>query len=69
VDRLKINNKMAHRDTFSEFNPAVEDFDCYVERLSMYFEANNIDADKQKSVFLSVIGPQALLLVAFIVCT
>jgi hypothetical protein len=49
---------MAHRDTFSEFNPAVEDFDCYVERLSMYFEANDIDEEKQKSVFLSVLGPK-----------
>ncbi|BFY97170.1 hypothetical protein BsWGS_00210 [Bradybaena similaris] len=47
---------MAQRDTFGEFNPAVEEFDCYVERLSMYFEANDIKNDKHKSVFLSVIG-------------
>ena len=49
---------MAHRETFSEFDPAVEDFDCYVERLCMYFEANDIAEVKQKSVFLSVIGPK-----------
>lgn len=48
--------KMAQRDTFSEFNPSVEDFDCYIERLGMYFEANDIIDNKKKSVFLSVVG-------------
>jgi len=47
---------MAHKDTFGEFNPSVEDFECYVERLAMYFEANDIEDAKKKSVFLSVIG-------------
>lgn len=47
---------MAKKDSFEEFNPSLEEFDCYVERLTMYFEANDIADNKKKSVFLSVIG-------------
>ena len=47
---------MSKKENFDEFNPSVEEFECYVERLAMYFEANDIAIEKQKSVFLSVIG-------------
>ena len=47
---------MAGRETFCEFNPEIETFDCYIERLNMYFEANDIANAKQKCVLLSVIG-------------
>ena len=43
------------------FNPAVEDWPQYVERLEHYLKANGITGDanaaKRCSVFLSVIGP------------
>ena len=52
---------MSKKENFDEFNPSVEEFECYVERPAMYFEANNIAIEKQKSVFLSVIGAKILV--------
>ena len=41
-----------------EFNPKKEEWSNYVERLNHFFDANAIvEADKKRSVFLSVIGP------------
>ena len=43
------------------FDPAVEEWPQYVERLEQYFEANGItggdNAAKRRSVFISVMGP------------
>ena len=42
---------MASKDAIGEFNPAVENFDCYIERLETFFEANDIGASKHKVSF------------------
>lgn len=48
-----------HTETlFSQFDSAVEDFDCYGERKCMYFEVNAIAEGRQKIVFLSLMGPK-----------
>ena len=39
-----------------EFNPELESFETYEERLKLYFEANDIAPKKQVAVFLSIIG-------------
>jgi len=40
------------------FNPAVEDWSTYVERLQHYFLANDIITEvKKRTVLLSVCGP------------
>ena len=39
-----------------EFCPEIESIEAYIECVELYFEANNIDADQQVAVFLSVIG-------------
>ena len=38
-----------------EFCPEIESIEAYIERVELYFEANNIDADRRVAVFLSVI--------------
>ena len=39
-----------------EFCPEIESIEAYIDRVELYFEANNIDIDCQVAVFLSVIG-------------
>ena len=39
-----------------EFCPEIESIEAYIERVELYFEANNIDADRRVAVLLSVIG-------------
>ena len=39
-----------------EFNPELESFKTYEERLELYFEANDVVPEKQVAVFLSIIG-------------
>jgi len=39
-----------------EFSPEIESIEAYIERVELYFEANNIAEDRQVAVFLSVIG-------------
>ena len=42
-----------------QFNPQICSFQQYLERLEFYFIANSIeDENKQKAIFISVIGPQ-----------
>ena len=43
----------------SEFSESREDFEAYMERLTAWFEANDIADDKKSSVFLAVVGPEA----------
>ena len=38
------------------FNEDNESITQYLERVELYFEANGIKAEKQRAVFLSVIG-------------
>ena len=41
----------------SEFMPSEENWDQYIERLSCYFEANDITVEaKKKAIFLSIVG-------------
>ena len=42
----------------SEFDPAIEDFETYVERLKLFMTANDIADAKKVPVFLSCIGPR-----------
>ena len=48
---------MASFGKLGDFKPERESFVNYVERLEMYFTANDTDDDKKVAVFLSVIGP------------
>ena len=41
-----------------EFEPDTESISAYLERLQMFFEANDIAAEKKVSVLLTVIGRQ-----------
>ena len=41
-----------------EFEPDTESISAYLERLQMFFEANDIAAEKKVSVLLTVIGKQ-----------
>ncbi|XP_048580358.1 uncharacterized protein K02A2.6-like [Nematostella vectensis] len=40
------------------FDEATETFTCYVERLELFFDANNINEDKKTASLLSLIGPK-----------
>ena len=41
-----------------QYDPELEEWPQYVERLEYFFEASGMtDAEKKRSVFLSVIGP------------
>lgn len=40
-----------------EFDSTKEDFESYCERLEQFFAANSVAGDKQRAVFLSVVGP------------
>ena len=42
--------------TFGEFNPSLEDWRSYTERLQQYFKANDVAEDKQKAILLSGCG-------------
>ena len=48
--------------TIKEFNPQVEKFSTYYERVDLYFTANGIAANKQVPVFLTVIGSKTYAL-------
>ena len=51
---------MAALGKINEFQPSVEDWPEYVERLEFFFVANGITADeKRRATFLAVIGPTA----------
>ena len=48
---------MATHSRLREFNPAVEDWTSYAERLEFYFAANEVkEAEKQRAVLFSVCG-------------
>ena len=57
---------MAVHGSISEFNPRLEDWTCYTERLEHYFIANGIkdDAlDQRRAILLSVCGPTTYQLI------
>ena len=39
-----------------EFNPELESFETYEERLKLYFEANDVAPEKQVAVFLRIVA-------------
>ena len=39
--------------TFGEFNPSLEDWRSYNERLQQYFKVNDVAEDKQKAILSS----------------
>ena len=39
-----------------EFCPQIESIEAHIERIELYFEADNIDAERRVAVFRSVIG-------------
>ena len=48
---------MATHSHLQEFNPTVEDWTSYAERLEFYFTANDVkEADKQRGILFSVCG-------------
>ena len=48
---------MATHGTIKQFNPQVDDWPTYVERLQYYFVANNVDdAAKKRAILLTVCG-------------
>ena len=44
--------------TMQEFEPETESISAYLEQLQMFFEANDIAAEKKVSVLIIVIGKQ-----------
>ena len=48
---------MATHGTIKQFNPQVDDWPTYVERLQYYFVANDVDdAAKKRAILLTVCG-------------
>ena len=47
---------MAYIGNIQPFDPNTCDFKLYIERVNLYFEANEIDATKRVSVLLTLIG-------------
>ena len=41
---------------FSQFDPDQETMSAYLERVQIFFQANNIADEKQVDIFLSLIG-------------
>ncbi|XP_046406612.1 uncharacterized protein LOC124171478 [Ischnura elegans] len=42
----------------SEFNPAKEEFNSYVERLDQFFIVNDVEETKKVPLFITLIGPE-----------
>ena len=55
----KITGEMAtHRALWATFDPSVEDWTRYMDRIKHYFVANDVaDGDKKRSILLSACGP------------
>ena len=56
---------MASQVTFGqiqEFDPSLESFTIYIERIKLSFVANDVAANKQVPIFLSIIGKRIYLL-------
>lgn len=49
------------------FQPGTDDWEQYEERLQQYFEANGLDGDKKRAVFLTVMGAQTYSLLSSLV--
>ena len=47
----------AHLGTLKEFNPAEESISSYLERVQLFFTANEVDARRQVPTFLCIVGP------------
>ena len=51
----------------TEFDPKSDSITAYVERVALYFQANEVAEGKQVAVFLSAIGPQTYALLRSLV--
>ena len=49
------------------FQPGTDDWEQYEERLQQYFQANGLEEDKKRAVFLTVIGAQTYSLLSSLV--
>ncbi|UYV60653.1 hypothetical protein LAZ67_1001764 [Cordylochernes scorpioides] len=43
--------------TIEKFDESTESWERYTERLEYFFEANNIDQNKKKAIFLTLLTP------------
>ena len=48
---------MPTRGKIEYFDPEIESWSSYTERLGHYFIANKVEEEKRKSTFLAVCGP------------
>ena len=46
----------AHYGAFQEFRPEVEELSVYLERMELFFIANETPAEKQVPILLNVMG-------------
>ena len=51
-----FGSDMATIGQIKEYVEGQEDFECYIERVEQFFEANEIDENKWVAVLLTVIG-------------
>ena len=51
----------------TEFDPKSDSMSAYVERVTLYFQANEVAEGKQVAVFLSAIGPKTYALLRSLV--
>ena len=47
---------MAKFGTLEEFKPDAEEFSAYLERVDLFFQSNNVPAEKKVPIFLNCIG-------------
>ena len=52
----RIRHEHDHMGKIQEFCPEKEKFSAYLERVELFFAANDIATEKQVPVFLSVVG-------------
>ena len=52
---------------FETFEPSQETFSCFVQRMKIYFSAQEISVERQKFVFLSALGRKHFTLLANLV--
>ncbi|XP_066955294.1 uncharacterized protein [Macrobrachium rosenbergii] len=49
---------MPYLGNVADYNPDLEDFDVYVERVQLFFTVNDIEEEKKTAVFLTLVGPK-----------
>ena len=54
--RRGFDKTMTSFGRIDEFRPENESIEAYLERIELYFNANEVEDDKKVPIFLSVIG-------------